>query len=138
VATGTAVVTAAWMFLAYFAPVHGMTKLLGPTWPQARHIVIYAGLCFVIASWSGVGAAGLRALRAAKTSLYLAVVLIPFLIVPPLVGAKLHGLVGAAFGAVISNVFICVATWVVLIWATRKVEPIPEPPSPALDAALAA
>jgi hypothetical protein len=139
VASGTAVVTAAWMFAVYFAPVHAMTKALGPTWPQARHVVIYMGLCFVIASWTGAGAAGLRALRAAKENLWLAVVLIPFLIVPPMVGAEMNGLTGAAFGAVVSNIFNCIFTWVVLVWATRRLKnqtegrtDAGEPPPPPL------
>jgi O-antigen/teichoic acid export membrane protein len=135
VATGTAAVTAAWMFLVYFAPQHFMRSALGPTWPQARHIVIYVGLGFVIASWTGAGAAGLRALRAAKENLWLALFLVPFLIVPPMVGAEIDGLLGAAVGAVISNGFNCIFTWMVLVWAARRVQVSPKPvPDPQLAA----
>ncbi|HEY1828514.1 MAG TPA: hypothetical protein VGF87_10855, partial [Acidimicrobiales bacterium] len=129
-ATGTAAVTAAWMFLVYYLPVHVMTTVLGPTWPQARHIVIYCGLMYIIASWTGAGAAGLRGLRAAKENLWLAIVMLPFLLVPAIIGAKIDGLVGACIGAVISNVFNAVFTWVVLIWAARRVEVQEEPPGP--------
>jgi O-antigen/teichoic acid export membrane protein len=133
VASGTAVVTAAWMLLAFYAPIHFMTKALGPTWPEARHIVIYVGLGYIIASWTGAGAAGLRALRAAKENLWLAFVLIPFLMVPCLLGANIDGLHGAVVGAVIANGFNCVFTWAVLVWAARRLKrrtgttPDPEP-----------
>jgi O-antigen/teichoic acid export membrane protein len=138
VATGTAVVTTAWMLLAYFAPVHFMRSALGPTWPAARHVVIYVGLGFVIASWTGAGAAGLRALRAAKENLWLALFLIPFLIVPCMVGAEVDGLHGAVVGAVFSNAFNCIFTWIVLVWAARRVVAQPEPTLPQPDPSLAA
>jgi O-antigen/teichoic acid export membrane protein len=131
VATGTAVVTTAWMLLAYFAPLHFMRNLLGPTWPEARHVVIYVGLGFVIASWTGAGAAGLRALRAAKENLWLALFLVPFLITPPMVGAYVDGLHGAVVGAVFSNAFNCIFTWIVLVWAAKRVEVQPEPALPS-------
>jgi O-antigen/teichoic acid export membrane protein len=137
-ATGTAAVTTGWTLLVYFLPVHPMTKALGPTWPSARHVVIYVGLWFIIGSWTGAAAAGLRALRAAKENLWLAVVLIPFLFVPPLVGAEMGGLHGAVIGAVFSNVFSCIFTWAVLIWAARRVKVPGEPPTPLLDATVAA
>jgi O-antigen/teichoic acid export membrane protein len=127
VATGTAVVTAGWMLLVYFAPVHDVRTVLGPTWPKARGIFLYIGLGVTITAWGGAGAAGLRALRAAKESLWLAAALVPFLLVPAMVGAKLHGLNGAAIGALISYTIVTVVTWIVLIWVTRKYHGVPRP-----------
>jgi O-antigen/teichoic acid export membrane protein len=120
VATGTAFVTAGWMVLVYFAPIHIVKNVLGPTWPQARAIFIYVGFGFIVTSWSGAAAAGLRALRAAKENLWLAVVLIPFLIVPAIVGAKINGLRGAAIGSLISNCIITLFTVIVLKWVANR------------------
>jgi hypothetical protein len=97
-----------------------------------------------ITAWGGAGAAGLRALRAAKESLWLAAALVPVLLAPAMIGAKIHGLTGAAQGALISFTTVTVATWVVLIWAAKKYhggrdtpEDEPEfPPDPVLDASL--
>jgi O-antigen/teichoic acid export membrane protein len=127
VASGTAAVTAGWMFLVYLAPVHDVRTVLGPTWPQARSIFLIIGTGVVITAWGGAGAAGLRALRAAKESLWLAAALVPFLLVPALVGAKVHGLHGAAIGALISYTIVTVATWVVLIWTAKKYHGVPRP-----------
>jgi O-antigen/teichoic acid export membrane protein len=134
VSSGTAVVTALWTALIYFLPVHLMTKALGPTWPHTRDIVLYIGAGFVLGAWSGAAAAGLRALRAAKESLQLALFMLPFLIVPPMVGAGLGGLRGAAIGAVIANAFTAVFSWIVLVHMTRKTT---QWDAPVLDPSLA-
>jgi hypothetical protein len=128
VSTATAAVTALWTAMIYFLPVHLMTKALGPTWPHTREIVLYIGAGFVLGAWLGAAGAGLRALRAAKESLQLAA-----LIGPPMVGAIVDGLRGAAIGAVIAQAITAVCSWIVLVHMTKK---ITEWDSPVPDASL--
>lgn len=120
VATATAAVTALWMLLIYAIPVHDLKKALGPTWPQARSILLWVGLGVTISQWSGAGAAGLRALRAGKANLWLAVVLVPGLLVPVMVGAELNGLHGAVVGFAIANGIVALLTWITLRWSAHR------------------
>jgi hypothetical protein len=122
VASGTAVVTALWMFLVYELPVHVVRSALGPTWPAARPVFLYIGLGVTIAAWSGAASAGLRALRAAKEQLWLAVVLAPCLVAPAMIGAVVDGLHGAAVGSLITNVIMASLSWIVLNYCAKKID----------------
>jgi Na+-driven multidrug efflux pump len=44
----TATITLVWLAIVYAIPVAAMTKLLGPTWPQARRLVPLVGLSFAL------------------------------------------------------------------------------------------
>jgi uncharacterized iron-regulated membrane protein len=55
-----------------------------------------------------------------------------------MVGAEVDGLHGAVVGAVFSNAFNCIFTWIVLVWAARRVVAQPEPTLPQPDPSLAA
>ena len=64
---------AAWSVLLYVAPVHLVRSVLGPAWPQARLLLPFGGLSFMAMCVAGAGTCGLRAMRAAKENLGVAV-----------------------------------------------------------------
>jgi O-antigen/teichoic acid export membrane protein len=112
--SGTALVTLLWTGLVYFAPVHTMTTLLGPSWPQARILVPYVGLGFALSAFSGAATSGLRAVRAAKENLHLAIIMVPFLSVPCMGGALLWGARGAAIGLCFAYSVYSILGWILL------------------------
>jgi succinoglycan biosynthesis transport protein ExoP len=120
---GTAFVTLLWTALIYFAPVHIMTSLLGPSWPQARVLVPYVGLGFALSSFSGAATSGLRAVRAAKENLRLALIMVPFLFIPCMGGAVLWGARGAAIGLCVAYSVYSILGWILLVRVVRRFEP---------------
>jgi Na+-driven multidrug efflux pump len=127
--TVMALATALWTALIYVIPVHVMTSVLGPTWPQARQVVPFMGLSFVLAGWSGAANAGLRALRAAKENLNLAVVMLPFLFVPCVGGAALWGARGFAIGLSAAQGVYALLGWIVLVRTANRMFPNPASPN---------
>jgi O-antigen/teichoic acid export membrane protein len=119
----TAAVTVVWMLVVYFAPVPAMTKALGPAWPAARRLVPFVGLAFALSAVSGAAASGLRAIRAAKENLRLALVMIPLLFVCCMGGALLWGIEAAAAGLCVGFVIYAVAGWALLVRAVRRFTP---------------
>jgi O-antigen/teichoic acid export membrane protein len=118
-----AAVTALWTALMFYLPVHSMAKLLGPTWPEARMVVPFMGLSFVLASFSGVANSGLRAMRAAKENLRLAIVMLPFVFVPCLGGAALWGARGFAAGLSVAQGIYAMLGWIVMNRTARHFDP---------------
>jgi Na+-driven multidrug efflux pump len=118
-----ALVTLVWTAIVYFAPLHTMTTLLGPTWPRARALVPYSGLAFALAGFSGAATSGLRALRAAKENLHLAVIMLPFLFILCMGGATLWGARGAVMGLSVASGIYSVLGWLVLVRTVARFEP---------------
>ncbi len=131
----TAAVTVLWMLAVYFAPVHAMTKALGPAWPAARRLVPFIGLSFALSAISGAATSGLRAIRAARENLHLALVMIPLLFVCCMGGAVLWGVQAAAAGLCVGFVIYAVAGWAVLVRAARRYTPGGEPFDPVIEVA---
>jgi O-antigen/teichoic acid export membrane protein len=112
---GSFAVTVAWTGLIYAAPVHSMKAVFGPNWPAARVIVPYAGLAVALSGFAGAATSGLRAMRAASENLRLALVMVPFLFVLCLEGARLYGTRGAAGGLAIASALYSALGWCVLV-----------------------
>jgi succinoglycan biosynthesis transport protein ExoP len=120
---GTAFVTLLWTALVYFAPVHTMTSILGPSWPQARLLVPFVGLGFALSSFSGAATSALRAVRAAQENLRLAMIMVPFLFIPCMGGAVLWGARGAAIGLCVAYSVYSILGWGLLTRVVRRFEP---------------
>ena len=119
---GLALVMLLWTVGIYAAPVHTMTKLLGPAWPAARNLLPLMGVAFALAAVCGCLASGLRAIRAAKENLYLAVATVPLLGVSSLVGGLVWGVQGVlACLCVAYSINMVVATIVLYRCAHRFV-----------------
>ena len=115
--------TLAWTALVYGAPVHAMTTVFGPSWPAARVIVPYAGLALAMSAIAGAATSGLRAMRAARENLRLALVMVPFLFILCLGGAKVWGTRGAATGLALSGALYSVLGWWLLTKMARTFVP---------------
>jgi O-antigen/teichoic acid export membrane protein len=129
----TAAVTVVWMLALYFAPLHAMTKALGPAWPAARRLVPFIGLSFALSTISGAATSGLRAIRAAKENLRLALVMVPLLFVCCMGGALLWGIEAAAAGLCVGFVIYAAAGWTLLVRAVHRFTPGAGGESEALD-----
>ncbi len=127
---GMAAVTLLWTALIYLAPVHAMTTVLGRSWPQARALVPFIGLGFALSAFSGAATSGLRAVRAARENLRLALIMLPFLFVPCMGGAALWGARGAAIGLCIAYTVYAVLGWFLLVRVVRHFEPSVVAPTP--------
>jgi hypothetical protein len=132
--TATALVTLAWTVAAYAAPVHAMSSVLGPSWPQARLLVPYIGLGFALAAFSGAATSGLRALRAAQENLHLALLMVPFLFIPTMGGAVLWGARGAAIGMCVAYGIYSFLGWFLLARVVRQYQPHPVTGAPVMEA----
>jgi O-antigen/teichoic acid export membrane protein len=122
-AIGAFGLTLAWTALVCAVPVHTMTAVLGRSWPRARGIVPYAGLGVALSSVAGAAIAGLRAMRAASENLRLAVVVVPFLFVLSMGGAKFYGTEGAAGGLAVAAAVYSVLAWWLLVRVARGFVP---------------
>jgi len=119
----TAGIQLLWMMGVYFAPVDTMTKLLGPAWPQARHLVPLIGVVFAFVALSGAAAAGLRSIRAARENLHLAMVMVPILFTCCMVGGIVWGIEAAVAGLCIGYGIYAVVGWVLLVRAAGRYTP---------------
>ncbi|HVT41964.1 MAG TPA: hypothetical protein VHD39_03190, partial [Acidimicrobiales bacterium] len=122
-AAGSFALTIAWTAVVYAVPVHAMTMVLGRTWPAARAIVPYSGLAIALSSVAGVATSGLRAMRAARENLRLALVMVPFLFVLCMGGAVLFGLKGAAGGLAASGAVYSLLGWALLLRVAHRFVP---------------
>ena len=121
VGLATACATALWTTVVYAIPPHVARALLGRTWPHARGLLLFAGLGFVLAGLSGAAVAGLRAMRAARENLRLAIVLLPFVLVLDEGGAALFGAQGFVIGASLAAaIYAALAWWVVVRTAKAR------------------
>ncbi|HEX4127373.1 MAG TPA: hypothetical protein VHX67_07325 [Acidimicrobiales bacterium] len=123
VGVGSFVMTLAWTALIYLVPVHSMTAVFGPSWPAARAVVPYSGLALAMSAGAGAATSGLRAMRAAGENLRLAFVMVPFLFVLCMGGAKLGGVRGAAGGLAVSGAIYSVLSWWLLTRVARVFVP---------------
>ncbi len=121
--SATAAVTLAWTALIYALPPDTLTPIFGPAWPQARVIVPFMGLGFALAGFSGAATSGLRAMRAARENLRVALVMVPFQLVLCLGGAELYGTRGAAAGLVVAAAIYAVLGWWLLLKLAREFVP---------------
>jgi O-antigen/teichoic acid export membrane protein len=119
----TAAVMLIWAVVVYVAPVHAMTKALGPAWPAARSLVPLMGLAFALASMSGAIAAGLRSIRAAKENLYLAIVMVPVLAAASLIGGIVWGVQAAIGGICVGYGINAIAGWWLLVRCAHRITP---------------
>ena len=122
-AAGAFAVTVAWTALVFETPGHIMTAVFGPNWPAARVIVPYAGLALATTTGAAAATSGLRAMRAASENLRLAVVMVPFLFIFCMGGAKVWGTRGAATGLAISGAIYSVLAWWLLLKVSRTFVP---------------
>ncbi len=116
-------VTIGWTALVYAAPAQAMAAVFGRNWPDARVIIPYAGLAVALSGLSGAATSGLRAMRAAGENLRLALVMVPFLFVLCMGGAKLYGTRGAAAGLAIAGAMYSVLGWWLLVKVARAFVP---------------
>ncbi len=126
-AVGAFALTIAWTALVYAAPVHTMTTVFGRSWPAARGIVPYAGLGVALSGVAGAATSGLRAMRAASENLRLALVMVPFLFVLCMGGAKLYGTEGAAGGLAIAAAIYSLLGWRLLLRVSHGFVPGVDP-----------
>jgi O-antigen/teichoic acid export membrane protein len=131
----TASLTLVWLAVVYALPVAAMTKLLGPTWPQARRLVPLVGLSFALSYLPGAAASGLRSIRAARENLQLALYMVPVLLLSCMTGAVLWGVQGAAGGLCAGFVIYAVVGWTMLIRAVRRFEADSPTIEPVLEVA---
>jgi O-antigen/teichoic acid export membrane protein len=115
--------TVVWSVAVYVTPVHAMTSVLGPTWPAARPLVPFMGLSFTFSGFAGAATAGLRAMRAARENMRLALVMLPFLLLFFMGGAVLFGTQGATGGLAASMGMYAVLAWWLLIRTSRRFVP---------------
>ncbi len=119
----TAAVMLTWTLAVYFAPLGAMTKALGSAWPAAHRMVPLMGLAFALTSISGAAAAGLRAIRAAKENLYLAVAMVPVLAASCLIGGVVWGVQAAIGGLCLGYGLYSVAGWWILVRCAHRITP---------------
>jgi len=131
----TAAVTLVWLVAIYFIPVATMSRLLGPTWPQARKLVPLVGLSFALSYLPGAAASGLRSIRAARENLRLAVYMVPVLLLCCIIGALAWGVQGAAGGLCAGFVVYAVVGWIVLVRAVHRFTPGSATIDPLLEVA---
>lgn len=135
---GMAVVAGLWSSALYFAPVHTLTRLLGPTWPDARGLLPFGGLALVLMCFGGIGTSGLQALRAARANLLVALCLLPVFVCLPIAGAAVSGTHGYVVAAAGAGLVYSVVVWLVLGRTARSAdleEPGIQPGEPKLLAA---
>jgi O-antigen/teichoic acid export membrane protein len=111
---------AAWAALLYVAPVHLVRSVLGPAWPQARLLVPFGGLSFMAMCVAGAGTCGLRAMRAAKENLRVALASLPVVIAIPIWGATVSGAHGYVVGATVAGGLYATAVWAVLLRTAKR------------------
>jgi len=111
---------ALWTLVAYLMPRHLGVIAFGPTWPKARVYLPYVGIGFAFSVFTGAANAGLRALRAAKVFLRLAVVMAPVFFLPTLGGAAVWGPLGFSIGLVVVMATYAALSWGVLVRIARR------------------
>ncbi len=131
----TAAITLLWLVVIYAVPVATMSKLLGPTWPQARRLVPLVGLSFALSYLPGAAASGLRSIRAARENLRLALYMVPVLLFSCMTGAVIWGVQGAAGGLCAGFVVYAIVGWIMLVRAVRRFEPDAPTIEPVLEIA---
>jgi O-antigen/teichoic acid export membrane protein len=117
------VVTSLWAAFVYSLPAHVMGNAFGPAWASARPLLPVAGLAFVLAGFAGVANSGLRALRAAKQNLRVAVAMLPVTFVLFVVLCRQWGALGGVAAAAASAGCLALATWAVLLHLCRHLDP---------------
>ena len=120
-------VVVAWTALVYLAPVGLLRRELGPAWPAARALVPFTGLTFVMAALSGAAIAGLRALRAARENLLVALAMLPLVVAGAIIGAEAAGARGCVIGSMLAAAVTALASWSVLVRTARNADPRPAP-----------
>ncbi len=90
-AFGIALLMLLYTLVVYALPVVGVTKLLGVAWPNARSLVPLTGLGVATLAIDAVLVAGIRAMRAAKENLRLAMAAVPFVFLLTIGGGALWG-----------------------------------------------
>lgn len=130
-----AVVAGLWSLALYLAPVHTLTRLFGPTWPQARGLLPFGGLALALMCFGGIGTSGLQALRAARANLCVALSLLPVFVCLPILGAAVSGTHGYVVAAAGAGAVYALVVWLVLRRTSRSVDlgkPATQPGEPTL------
>ena len=86
-------------------------------------IIPYVGLAVALSGFAGAASSGLRAMRAARENLRLALVMVPFLFVLCMGGAELYGTRGAAAGLSVAGALYSVLGWWMLLRVARRFVP---------------
>jgi O-antigen/teichoic acid export membrane protein len=111
---------AVWAVLVYATPPHDVAKVLGPIWIQARPYALWMGAAAAFSVTSSAYLVGLRAMRSAKDLLRLSIIMAPFQVVVPLVGAQLDGIHGLAVGTAIGGIILAIWSWRYMIRAGAR------------------
>jgi O-antigen/teichoic acid export membrane protein len=114
-----------WTILVYLMPLKVGSSLLGSAWPEARHLVLWIGIGLVLGNFAAAAAAGLRAMRAAREGLLLAVAMVPVTILTCLGGAATYGAKGFAIGTTISYFVLAILGSYVFFRSTHVKSPEP-------------
>jgi O-antigen/teichoic acid export membrane protein len=126
-AFGTALLMLLYTVAVFALPVADMTKLLGVAWPGARALVPLTGLGVATLAIDAILVSGIRALRAAKESLRLALAALPVVFLLAIGGGVLWGVQAALAGACIGNGLYGLAALVVLIRTAHRIHPAEDP-----------
>jgi O-antigen/teichoic acid export membrane protein len=110
---------ALWTVAVYVAPVKALSGLFGHSWVQARPYMLWIGFATALGSVFQAYLIGLRAMRSARELLRLTVIMAPFLLVFPLVGAKVEGIRGMAVGLAAFYVIYAAVASVIFARAAR-------------------
>jgi hypothetical protein len=119
---GMALATVLWSAALYVTPMHIAKAALGTTWPRARMLIPFGGLSLAIAAVAGAATSGLRALRAARENLRVAVAVLPVVLAVPMAGAALASTKGYVVAAAISSAVYALIAWLVLVRTSKSVE----------------
>jgi O-antigen/teichoic acid export membrane protein len=120
---------ALWTVAVFLAPTKAVSDLFGSSWVQARPFMLWLGFATCLGMISQAYLIGLRAMRSARELLRLVIIMVPFLVGLPLLGAKVDGIRGVAVGQAAFYVINAVLAWVVLSRAAKR--DVPEPSAEA-------
>jgi O-antigen/teichoic acid export membrane protein len=124
---GLAVGAIAWAAIVYAIPRGIGTQLLGPSWPEARRVVLPTAAWVASSGIVTGGLVGLRSLGAARRSLKARLFTAPLIIAGGIGGAVAGGSVGAVTGMAIANSVGAVYFWLQLMDAVRRYREGPPP-----------
>ncbi|GAA4673455.1 membrane protein [Pseudonocardia yuanmonensis] len=123
---GQALAALAWgAGLLLLLPDEVGVRLLGSVWEPASALILPATLSVASAGFASGGAAGLRALGAARRSLRAQLVTSAAYLIGGLGGAAVGGALGSSWGVAAATLIGAVVRWAYLLAAVREIAPSP-------------